>query len=343
VTPLACPCCLSGETNVPVAEEEATYRCSICSHQWHTNRLPENYYSGKEQRNMICDNVLDRKLKSRIQSISPHLYNGMRILEIGCAEGYLGAAIKRLADVEYVGIEISGDAKSASARLDAVVNLPASNFSAPAFDLVLAFHVLEHIADLEAEITHWMRLLKDDGTLILEVPNKAGHPWLSQDKNPEHLHCFSSVSLLALLQRFGLEAFQLSCGNYESPVYPDSLRIIARKSASNEARRDALIRRYNQKMGGKFVVFGTGGDFHNYVEPLIKSLPIAALCDSNSTLHGQLIGTQKIMPYDPVALAKLPILIASLRFKSEITERLILRGVPPSDIIGLDDIYGESE
>jgi SAM-dependent methyltransferase len=315
----------------------------MCAHQWRANKLSEHYYHSKNQRNTGTDGVLDRKLKSRIQIIAPLLQGGMRILEIGCAEGHLGAAIKRLANVEYIGIEISEDACLASPRLDTVVRLPASAYSVPAFDLLVAFHVMEHISDIEAEMTHWMRLLKQDGTLILEVPNRAGHPLLSQDCNPEHLHFFSAASLVSLLQRFGLDPAHLSSGNYESPVYPDSLRVIARKLMDDSTRKVKLTARFFHKLGDKFVIFGAGGDFHNYVEPLLDALPVVALCDSNPDLHGHLIGKQTVIPYNPVRFANLPVLIASIRFKSEIADSLLSLGVPASAIVGLDDIYGEIE
>ena len=342
MTTPACPCC-SFAAPTAHAGCNAAHCCPICAHQWRENTLPENYYHNKKQRNPIACAVLDRKLESRIQSITPFLHDGMRILEIGCAEGSLGAAIKRLANVSYSGIEISEDSCLASSRLDSVVRLPAPDFQAPAFDVLMAFHVLEHIPDIEAEISHWIRLLKPDGTLILEVPNRAGHPLLSQDNNPEHLHFFSAVSLLALLKRFGLEPLHLSSSNYESATYPDSLRVIARKSMDDDARKARLARRFFNKFEGEFVVFGIGGDFHNYVEPLIDVLPVIALCDSNTKIHGQLIGKQTVIAYDPVRFKNLPVLIASLRFKSEIADSLVLLGVPPSAIVGLDDIYGESE
>jgi hypothetical protein len=111
----------------------------------------------------------------------------------------------------------------------------------------------------------------------------------------------------------------------------------------DSTRKVKLTARFFHKLGDKFVIFGAGGDFHNYVEPLLDALPVVALCDSNPDLHGHLIGKQTVIPYNPVRFANLPVLIASIRFKSEIADSLLSLGVPASAIVGLDDIYGEIE
>lgn len=342
MTSPSCPCCTSTAT-AAITTSHTDYRCLGCGHQWRLNALPDDYYQHLEQRNRGADLALDRKTEDRLRSIIPFLRDGMRIIEIGCAEGWLGAAVKERCSVDYVGVEISDDARPASSRLDTVIRMPASEISTAEFDLLLAFHVLEHITDIESEVSHWARLVKPEGTLILEVPHRAGHPLLLRDNNPEHLHFFSTASFLALLQRSGLQPLVLECGHFESPVYPDSLRIIATKPISEEARRRRLIQRFKEKLGNEFVVFGTGGDYRNYVEPFLDELSVTALCDSDINQHGRTIGRLTISAYDPLRFAKLPILVASLRFKSEITDTLRSLDIPASSIFGLDDIYGENE
>ena len=51
-------------------------------------------------------------MAERLRDLTPLLRNGLRILEIGCAEGELGKRIKAMANVEYVGVELSADADS---------------------------------------------------------------------------------------------------------------------------------------------------------------------------------------------------------------------------------------
>ena len=49
----------------------------------------------------------------------------------------------------------------------AMEGLPSNNY-----DFVLSSHMLEHTANLILALTHWKRLLKKDGTLVLILPNK---------------------------------------------------------------------------------------------------------------------------------------------------------------------------
>ena len=41
------------------------------------------------------------------------------------------------------------------------------------FDVITAFHVLEHIVDLESFVVSLKKLMHENSTLIFEVPNKA--------------------------------------------------------------------------------------------------------------------------------------------------------------------------
>ncbi|HUY62277.1 MAG TPA: class I SAM-dependent methyltransferase [Candidatus Paceibacterota bacterium] len=59
-------------------------------------------------------------------------------------------------------------------------------------DAVLAFHTLEHLADLNAVMTEIFRVLKPGGHLVVEVPYFR-HPGAFQD--PTHIHFFTSRTM----------------------------------------------------------------------------------------------------------------------------------------------------
>jgi hypothetical protein len=245
--------------------------------------------------------------------------------------------------VHYAGVELSRDALAAAAVLDSVVRGTSADVHDDPFHVLLAFHVLEHIRDVEAEMRRWRRLLADDGVVIVEVPTDTGHPLLSWDANPEHLHYFTAASLAALCHRSGMPASRLATGHFESVVYPDSLRVFARPRVDAARRKALLLDRFRAVLGTPFAVYGIGGDFHNYVEPLLDELHIAALLDSNPDRQGSRIGRHTVSAYDPARHGNLPLLVASVRFKSEIASQLgAQHAVSPGRIIGLDDIYGES-
>lgn len=267
----------------------------------------------------------------------------MRVIEIGCAEGSLGQLVRRIASVTYTGVELSADAESAAHVLDRVIRAPASSIAGETFDLLLSFHVLEHIEDIAGELTQWRRLLGDGGSLLVEVPNQAGHRLLSLDPNPEHLHQFTPASLAALLQHAGFTVDRLETGHWESSLYSDSLRVIAHPVLDDFQRRAILLQRFLARLPKQFVAWGIGGDFRGYVEPLLDSLPVAALIDSAVACHGQRHGRLAVEAYDPQRHGDLPILICSVRYRDDILHDLAAMGIPSSRIVSLDDIFGAPE
>lgn len=267
----------------------------------------------------------------------------MRVLEIGCAEGSIGAAIRQSIRVHYTGIELSEDATAAAKILDRVFRSPASTLVNEKFDLLLSFHVLEHIEDISGEIDHWRRLLADSGRLIVEVPNQAGHHLLDLDPNPEHLHQFTAASITTLLLRADFEVERLESGHWESSVYSNSLRVVARLALTRPQRRELLLQRFRSHLPNQFAAWGIGGDFRGYVEPLLDSLPVAALIDSAVQRHGERHGSLTVEAYDHERHGDLPILVCSVRYREDILRDLAKRGIPSSRIVTLDDIFGPTK
>lgn len=332
----ACPCCLSEYT--VTRDNLDGFFCSICGHRWRNSNLPKMYYAECSGRNNGMPYV-QKKYLDRMKDVLPLLRQGMRVLEIGCADGYYGGQVKAQLPLHYAGLELSPDAKQAEVMLDEVFRQPTCELQIPPFDLLLSFHVLEHIADITSEIATWRRLLKPDGRLVMEVPHRAGHPWLADDHNLEHLHQFTQASLLLLLNNAGLHATQLSTGHFESVLYRDSLRIVAEVSSVPTEMSKKILKRIDALLPIPFVIFGIGGDFHNYIEPWLSQLRAIALCDNDPAKHGEVIGSYRIAAYDPITWRDCPILISSLRYGEAIRQYLRAHDVPDAKIVGLDRIY----
>lgn len=338
---MACPCCLNSTVR-DSTDPILTYQdCFQCGHRWVTRKEGGAVDYGKLcGRNIPETGAHARKMQDRMADIEPHLRPDMMVLEIGCAEGSLGAIVRNSFAVQYTGIELSEDAMIAARVLDRVLRSPASAITGEQFDLLLSFHVLEHIADVAGELAHWRRLLVKSGRLIVEVPNQAGHRLLDVDLNPEHLHQFSPASLSALLHHAGFEIERLESGHWESSVYSDSLRVIARASLSDTERREQLLHRFADRLPQPFAVWGVGGDFRCYVLPLLDSLPVAALLDNNVEWHGTRYRHLAVEGYDPLRHQDLTILVSSVRHRESILKDLASRGIPLSRVVSLDDIFG---
>ena len=337
--PADCPCCQTS-TNTPEHADWVT--CPVCEHRWRPNSTTTEigYYQSLVARNDTSTPWFKRKLAARTGTLQFFIDKGaQRILEIGCAEGLLGACLKSTQAICYDGIELSRDAAVAAAHLDNVFTIPASALNSPLYDLIISFHVLEHIGDIAAEVHSWLRLLGSEGVILIEVPNRAGHPLLMHDANREHLHQFSLASVACLLQRCGLEVEQISGGHHESPVYPDSLRIIAHRNVTSLTRRQRLLANFNARLGGSFAIYGIGGDFENYILPLLQDLPVIALLDSAPEKQGREVAGHRIATYAACTHGGTPILISSIRFCADIRRHLRSMDIPEHLIVGLDEIY----
>lgn len=100
---------------------------------------------------------------------------GKKILDIGCASGYLGK--KLLANgAEVFGVDISSDEinKAKKVLTEAkVVNLNNQNlpYESNIFDIVIASEIIEHLQNPLFVLNECVRVLKNDGIIIITTPN----------------------------------------------------------------------------------------------------------------------------------------------------------------------------
>jgi SAM-dependent methyltransferase len=134
-----------------------------------------------------------------------------RLLDVGCASGRF---IKQMAAVgwEVAGIEFDPEAaakaKTVTERI--FIGDPVdADFPPASFDLVTAFHVIEHLPDPLGSLRNMVRWLAPGGLMIVEVPNVAGvggslfgRYWSGLDF-PRHLIHFTPASMGAMVGRAG--------------------------------------------------------------------------------------------------------------------------------------------
>jgi SAM-dependent methyltransferase len=111
--------------------------------------------------------------------ILAHIPRGAaRVLDLGCATGTTGAALKQRQEVEVVGVEREPDyAREAERRLDRVVTADVEALD-PAtlggFDALVAADILEHLVDPWTALERYAALLHPGGTAVISLPN-VGH------------------------------------------------------------------------------------------------------------------------------------------------------------------------
>ena len=139
--------------------------------------------------------------------------NKGKVLDIGCGRGYFLLACREHG-YQVEGIDISADVANyvrSNLKIDVHVG-KVSNIMLPekTFDVITLWHSLEHTDDPNIYIHNARKWLKDEGVLVIDVPNYAGYDAIKTWDNwqgwsiPYHFYHFTKDSLAFLLHRHGL-------------------------------------------------------------------------------------------------------------------------------------------
>lgn len=170
------------ERNSTCDERFEVVQCNNCGlvftyPQATEEQLPEVYdelYYGKENIRFvgIIENFIHFLLRFRIRKILPYVSKGS-ILEIGCGRGDFLYELKKIGwDIH--GNEISElSAQKAQKLLGDRIIIGSINekFEDSFFDVVIIYHVLEHLPDPMETLKEIARIIKKDGLLLIAVPN----------------------------------------------------------------------------------------------------------------------------------------------------------------------------
>jgi len=98
-----------------------------------------------------------------------------RVLDLGCATGTTGAALKQRQEVEVVGVELEPEyAREAAARLDHVITGDVETATPEGrFDALIAADILEHLRDPWAALRRYAQQLEPGATVVVSLPNVA--------------------------------------------------------------------------------------------------------------------------------------------------------------------------
>ena len=183
--------------------------------------------------------------RARIRYMS-RFSSGGRLLEVGAAAGYFLEAAAQ-AGFEVTGIEPAAPVAQRAAERVGVPVLSGliEDLDLPeeAFDVVCAWHVVEHIPDPAPQLRRLRDGLRPGGHLLIEVPNvgsviacRRGAEWFHLA--PEyHVSQFAPESLTSLLSRVGFDVVDvetISALSYLRPgraVRPRSLVAFAKEAA----------------------------------------------------------------------------------------------------------------
>ncbi len=182
------------------------------------------YYPTRYRRfNALAAFVLRRLYLRRVDGWHVRLAKPGVALELGSGTGWM---LRALRERGWLAVGSERTASAAAAARDAAgAPMFVGDLSAirdePVLDLVVMFHVLEHLADPQAALATVARRVKPGGTLILGIPNIAswqarfsGPFWMHLEV-PRHLCHFSPDAIERALAASGFRLTRIDFQSFE--------------------------------------------------------------------------------------------------------------------------------
>ncbi|WP_455221787.1 class I SAM-dependent methyltransferase [Kaarinaea lacus] len=172
------------------------------------------------------NNRLASKILQSAGQQTRHTGKSLRVLDIGCGRANLLKAFKR-AGCQCFGVERS-DFPDISEFENITIykqNFLDIEFEKNSFDIVVIWHVLEHLTDPTTAVKKVSKILKPDGNLIIAVPNFGslqrglfGKHWFHLDL-PRHTYHFTLQSLQSMINNAGLSGTTVTTRSFDQGIY----------------------------------------------------------------------------------------------------------------------------
>ena len=182
------------------------------------------------------------------RSIQRQDFSGLKILEIGCGNGYL---LKRLRDAgaEVLGIEPGEHGQNGGD----IWNVPIVHGYFPneavqgRFDLVISFAVLEHVENPQAFLSLIKSNLKPSGKVIIGVPDES--PYIIHGDVStlfhEHWSFFDAQTLASTVRLAGYNEVQIEQSGYGGSLYCAMQSVQESTDPQAEVTADSVKRAQN--------------------------------------------------------------------------------------------------
>jgi len=195
---------------------------------------PSTYYTLAPSANKIGNEKIVEQLKQkiilkRLNTILKKLPLNARVLEIGCGDGNTLITIKKAyPSFEVVGNDLNFNEQQANLLKSNGILLIESVFEhadvpSDHFDLIFMNQLIEHLWDVELCIKKTAQALKLNGLLSISTPNLDGFDRKVCGKRlwggyhtPRHLNLFSHTSLSNYLKKFNL--VEIEFNNLAAPL-----------------------------------------------------------------------------------------------------------------------------
>lgn len=155
-------------------------------------------------------------LKSKLSLLETFNIDAKNLLDVGCGTGDFLLAAKNN-DWNISGVEPDEKAREIANEKtnNSVYGIEKLlNFDKHSFDVITLWHVLEHLPELEENISVFKSLLKPNGRLVIAVPNFKSYDAIFYKENwaafdaPRHLWHFSQTSIKKMFGKIKMEIEQ---------------------------------------------------------------------------------------------------------------------------------------
>ena len=170
----------------------------------------EDYISHTDSRRSLFEKIYQLikqySLNKKVRIIKQYSSPKGRLLDVGAGTGdFLLSSKKRGWQIQ--GVEPNLKARKLADEKGVHLLEDIDEIANQKFDVITLWHVLEHVPDLESYLTKLKNLLKDDGILLVAVPNYKSYDaihykefWAAYDV-PRHLWHFSINSIKFLFSK----------------------------------------------------------------------------------------------------------------------------------------------
>lgn len=173
----------------------------------------EDYISHTDGKRSLFEKVYQvvktKNISDKVKIITSANKGTGKLLDLGCGTGDF-LAIAKTVGWETVGYEPNDKARNLAQSKNVTLVANTADLADASFDVITMWHVLEHVPNVEAQITELRRLVKPGGTIVIAVPNFKSYDakyyknfWAAYDV-PRHLWHFSKTAIKKLFEEQAL-------------------------------------------------------------------------------------------------------------------------------------------
>jgi len=294
----------------------------------------------------------------------------LRIFEIGCANGQLLALLKQNGyenvsgiDPSPISAQIANEQYGIDVSAHTISDLPANTQNV---DFLILAGVVEHVKELSPALQRMRKLLSDNGSIFITVPDASRYPEGEdapfQEFSVEHINFFGPVSLESFLDANGFTKIatvqDMIESNYRTrtPVVHALFKkseFPAQSSLPRDNQTEVSLKTYIEQSvladhlvqasinkvveaGNPIVIWGTGAHTLRLLETSqLGKANIRAFVDSNPRYQGKSLNAIPIISPSELKNVPEPILISSRVYQEEIAKQIRVELKLNNDLIKL--------